>query len=250
MALPGSCADCSVFILPDHGKLMHAFLVGMPGLDAFAHLHPARRDTLNFESMLPPLPGGKYLLFADVVYRSGFTETLTDTLDIPSLKIPALHSTGAATDQDDSWLVTVPMGVKEKAVNVPHLDNDMVTCGKPGASMKLQDGSTMLWMDKPGVDSPAWSRQRCTGSRETIHSKIRCGRCPGKSGTPGVLFGYGRARGYSALRRYGIYSSASGWYVLHGCRKLLKPRLPIRPELFNTRMQLVSATVLILTWLN
>ncbi|GAB2596749.1 hypothetical protein [Spirosoma areae] len=138
------------FLLPDHGKLMHAFLVRIPGLDAFAHLHPNRRDTLNYEATLPPLPGGKYLLYADVVYRSGFTETLTDTIDVPSLKINAGAAAAAKpSDPDDSWLVVEPMGVKANAVNVPHLDNDMVVCGKPGASTKLADGSTMLWMDKP-----------------------------------------------------------------------------------------------------
>lgn len=148
------------FILPDHGKLMHAFLVSMPGLDAFAHLHPVRRDTLHFEAMLPPLPGGRYLLFSDIVYRSGFTETLTDTLELPSLKVSAeAVARSRPTDRDDSWLVTVPMGVSTPGgtagtASVPHLDNDMVVCGKPGASMTLPDGSTMLWMDKPGVDSP------------------------------------------------------------------------------------------------
>ncbi|GAB4008032.1 hypothetical protein GCM10028808_13210 [Spirosoma migulaei] len=137
------------FLLPDHGKLMHAFLVRMPGLDAFAHLHPNRRDTLNYESALPPLPGGKYLLYTDVVYRSGFAETMTDTVDIPSLKItPEAAANAKPTDLDDSWLVTEPMGVKASAVNVPHLDNDMVVCGKPGASVKLSDGSSMIWMDK------------------------------------------------------------------------------------------------------
>ena len=143
------------FILPDHGKLMHAFVVSLPGLDAFAHLHPVRRDTLHFEATLPPLPGGKYLLFSDIVYRSGFAETLTDTLELPSLKT-AVRRPGAETaartqptDRDDSWLVTKPMGEAAGADRVPHLDGDMVVCGKPGASMTLQDGSTMLWMDKP-----------------------------------------------------------------------------------------------------
>ena len=145
------------FILPDHGKLMHAFLVRMPGLDAFAHIHPVRRDTLNFEATLPPLPDGKYLLFSDIVYRSGFTETLTDTLELPSLKTTVrrpdakLAARSKFTDKDDSWLITEPItsNLKDGTTNVPHLDNDMVVCGKPGASMTLSDGSTMLWMDKP-----------------------------------------------------------------------------------------------------
>ena len=147
------------FILPDHGKLMHAFLVSMPGMDAFAHLHPVRRDTLHFEAALPPLPGGKYLLFSDVVYRSGFTETLTDTLELPSLET-TVRPPGAEgsvrsepSDRDDSWLVTEPLatpGLKPNAASVPHLDSDMAVCGKPGASVTLQDGSTMIWMDSPG----------------------------------------------------------------------------------------------------
>ncbi|GAB3793972.1 hypothetical protein GCM10028819_06540 [Spirosoma humi] len=142
------------YILPDHGKLMHAFLVRMPGLNAFAHLHPNRRDTLTYEATLPALPGGKYLLYTDVVYRSGFAETLTDTVDVPVLQSTGLRAgmkvatTAKPTDIDDSWLVAEPMGVKAGAQNVPHLDNDMVVCGKPGASVKLTDGSTMLWMDK------------------------------------------------------------------------------------------------------
>ncbi|GAA4449678.1 hypothetical protein GCM10023189_09140 [Nibrella saemangeumensis] len=133
------------FVVPDHGKLMHVFLIRTPGLDAFAHIHPDRRDTLNYQSILPSLPQGKYLVYADMVYRSGYAETLTDTIEVP-----AVTQAGAAkTDPDDSWLVTEPMGVKSNAVGVPHLDDDMVACGKPSASMKLADGSTMLWTDKP-----------------------------------------------------------------------------------------------------
>ncbi|GAB4014935.1 hypothetical protein [Spirosoma koreense] len=138
------------YLIPDHGKLMHAFLVRVPGLDAFAHLHPARKHTLQFQTALPPLPGGKYLLYADIVYRSGFTETVTDTVDVPALRIrPEAATSARLTDSDDSWLTTEPMGVKTGAAAIPRLDNDMVICGKPGAGTRLADGSTMLWMDKP-----------------------------------------------------------------------------------------------------
>lgn len=133
------------FLVPDHGKLMHAFVVRLPGLDAFAHLHPDRRDSTHFQSAWPALPAGSYVVYADVVYRNGFTETLTDTLQAPALP----PTSAAATDADDSWLVTEPMGVRPNAVGIPHLDDDMILCGKPGASSRLEDGSTMLWTDKP-----------------------------------------------------------------------------------------------------
>ena len=136
------------FVIPDHGKLMHTFLVRLPGLDAFAHLHPNRRDTLTYDATLPPLPAGRYLLYSDIVFRSGFAETMTDTVVITGKSGPP-PSPYAPSDGDDSWLTTQPMGIKAGAENVPHLDNDMVVCGKPGASMKLADGSSMLWMDKP-----------------------------------------------------------------------------------------------------
>lgn len=149
------------FVIPDHGKLMHTFLVRMPGLDAFAHLHPNRRDTLTYQAALPPLPAGKYLLYSDIVFRSGYAETMTDTITITSKTQQPYapldrRATGIAPahrperDRDDSWLVTNPMGVKAGAENVPQLDKDLVICGKPGASVKLADGSSMLWMDSPG----------------------------------------------------------------------------------------------------
>lgn len=136
-------------LVPDHGKLLHTFLVRVPGLDAFAHLHPTRRDSLHFEARLPNLPGGRYLLYTDVVYRSGYAETMTDTVDIPALKVSATQAARRVTDPDDSYIVVEPMGVKQEAVGKLHLDADMVACGKPGASTKLADGSTMIWTDKP-----------------------------------------------------------------------------------------------------
>lgn len=134
------------YLIPDHGKLMHTFLVRVPGLDAFAHLHPIRHDSLQFDSQLPGLPAGKYLLFSDVVYRNGFSETLTDTVDIPT-------PTGAAApviDADDSWLVTHAISTKPARTAMARLDNTMSVCGKPSARVPLSDGSSMLWMDKPG----------------------------------------------------------------------------------------------------
>jgi hypothetical protein len=92
----------------DHGKLMHLFLLREPNLDAFAHLHPVPEDASQdrFEVSLPqPLPAGRYRLYADLVEESGFAETLTATVDVPSLTrgIPAEDPLGPHPDPDDSW---------------------------------------------------------------------------------------------------------------------------------------------------
>lgn len=91
-------------LLPDHGKLMHLFLIREPDLDAFAHLHPVRRDEERFEAPLPALPAGRYRVYADVVRESGFAQTLTAAVDLPN---PAAQ--GALGDPDDSWRLAGPL---------------------------------------------------------------------------------------------------------------------------------------------
>lgn len=70
-------------LIPDHGKLMHLFMVrdGEPG--AFAHLHPVKRGGEEFEVPLPPLPSGQYHVYADVTHEDGFSETLIATAEVP-----------------------------------------------------------------------------------------------------------------------------------------------------------------------
>ncbi|WP_428658047.1 hypothetical protein [Runella sp.] len=135
------------FLIPDHGKLMHLFLVRQNSLDAFAHLHPERRDTTAFEAYLPKLPPGKYLVYADVVQRSGFAETITDTIDIPALYGKA----ELKTDPEDTYVVTDPLNNPKQ---IP-IDENVVICGKPGTRTKLKDGSSIVWEGKPEVSFEA-----------------------------------------------------------------------------------------------
>jgi hypothetical protein len=88
-------------LVPDHGKLMHLFLVREPKLDAFAHLHPLKRDRKTFESVLPDLPAGSYRLYADVTYETGFSDTLTCSVEVPQASPAAF----ALLDPDDSWKI-------------------------------------------------------------------------------------------------------------------------------------------------
>jgi len=87
-------------LMPDHGKLMHSFLIREPALDAFAHLHPVARTpaALDFDAALPPLPPGRYRIYSDIVHESGYAQTLVARVDIPSTPASA-----PATDADDSW---------------------------------------------------------------------------------------------------------------------------------------------------
>jgi len=128
------------FLIPDHGKLMHLFLVRQHSMDAFAHLHPERRDTATFEAYLPKLPAGKYLVYADIVQRTGFTETITDTVEIPAI----YGNKFLKTDPEDTYVVSDPLNNPKQ---IP-VDENVVICGKPGTQTKLKDGSTVVWEGK------------------------------------------------------------------------------------------------------
>lgn len=93
-------------LMPDHGKLMHLFLVREPGLDAFAHLHPTPLDDVRFDVPLPPLPAGRYWIYADIVQESGFAQTLVQTVDLPPA--PAAAPAPGA-DPDDSFRLSSPL---------------------------------------------------------------------------------------------------------------------------------------------
>lgn len=112
-------------LVPDHGHLMHLFLVRDATLEAFAHLHPLPLDSTTFETSLPPLPPGRYRVYADIVHESGFAQTLVTTVDLDEWV-----GTWRPSDQDDAW---TPGNEKRETGNVAN----------------LADGSTMIWDKSP-----------------------------------------------------------------------------------------------------
>ena len=97
-------------LMPDHGKLMHMFLVGDGDLSTFAHIHPTSADSRSFEVLFPPLPAGDYRIYADVVYESGFAETLIGTVSAPADSAEPHTDRSPARDVDDSWAELRPLG--------------------------------------------------------------------------------------------------------------------------------------------
>ena len=108
-------------LVADHGKIMHLFLI-RDDMAAFAHLHPETRDSVTFSAPKPPLPPGKYRVFADIVHESGFTHTMVSMLDVSTTTSPLPIAVG---NPDDSWFAAPVAGTARTA--------------------KLDSGATMEW---------------------------------------------------------------------------------------------------------
>jgi hypothetical protein len=120
-------------LLPEHGKLVHLFLVREPGLDAFGHLHPLRLSHDRFAAALPPLPAGAYRVYADITQESGFTQTLTTSVRLPAPPPPPSPTDAAsplAPDLDDSFRLSPALTIRPQTV---------------AAISPLDGGLTMTW---------------------------------------------------------------------------------------------------------
>lgn len=105
-------------LIPDHGKLMHLFILREPQLDVLAHLHPVRTGPRSFDVSLPDLPDGKYRLYSDITYETGFAATLTSTIDLSHSRSEAVDTeTAPQVDPDDSWYIAA----SDATAQGPHL---------------------------------------------------------------------------------------------------------------------------------
>jgi hypothetical protein len=131
------------YVVLDHGKLMHLVLVREKTLDAFAHLHPIRQDSLNYLVNLPALPPGRYFAYGDIVSWNGFSETITDTVTIPEKPVEqtaGLNDITIKTSPDDAWLISPPVQNPDK-----YPGKTVSLCGTAGISFKSADSATIIW---------------------------------------------------------------------------------------------------------
>ncbi len=113
-------------LVPDHGHLMHLFMVRLPGLDRMAHLHPDMVATGRFTVDLPTLDAGHYTLYADIVHENGLAETAVATLDTAPI-------TGVSLQGDDSQAVASPLQNAADSSEFP-----------------LEEGIRMVWTSPTG----------------------------------------------------------------------------------------------------
>ena len=55
-------------LVPDHGHLMHLYVISAPAMDRVWHLHPEQIEPGRSSMNLPAMPAGQYPLYADIVH--------------------------------------------------------------------------------------------------------------------------------------------------------------------------------------
>ena len=145
----------STRLMPDHGHLMHLFLIRMPQMDRFYHLHPAvippPADEGGFVAELPPIVAGRYQVFADIVRASGFPDTLIAETYIP-------ETAGRALTGDDSEVSAVPLAEAGTGAAAASNAGNLVS--------PLEDGARMVWEREAGPlrsNQLLWFRFRVEG---------------------------------------------------------------------------------------
>jgi hypothetical protein len=125
-------------LIPDHGHLMHLFLIRTPQMDRFYHLHPdVTPGSANaFTIDLPEIPAGHYQVFADIVRESGFPDTMVAEIDLPDIS-------GVPLTGDNSEAATHPMP------NDASLATSNTDVTEKGDVDTLSDGYRMVWERGP-----------------------------------------------------------------------------------------------------
>ena len=114
-------------LVPDHNHIMHLFLVRMPDMKSFWHLHPEQSPEQNndakFTQGLPAMPAGRYRVYADIVHANGFPETQISEIDLPAVS-------GKPLSGDDSGFADAAAAPESSAKE---------------AIAQLADGYRMIW---------------------------------------------------------------------------------------------------------
>ncbi len=116
-------------LVPDHGHLMHFFLVRKPALDRIWHLHPVREPDGSFVAALPSLEPGLYSAFADIVSQNGFPWTLVGSIDLPQVS-------GAPLSCDDSGGIAPPLTSSSDSTLDALSDGTRVVWHRDGAALR------------------------------------------------------------------------------------------------------------------
>jgi hypothetical protein len=144
-------------VLPDHGHLMHLFLLRVPELDRMWHLHPDPTKGGGFAVDLPDLPAGHYKVFADVVDPRGYPWTLIGSIDLPEIAGKPL------TGDDSTWSGTPLVALAADSTRSPLPDGGRIVWQRPAGDLKANVPLEFIFIVQDKDGKPAQDMQPYMG---------------------------------------------------------------------------------------
>jgi hypothetical protein len=139
----------SMSLIPDHGHLMHLFLLRVPTMDRFYHVHPEQASEGSFAVKLPAIPSGEYKVFADIVRGTGFPETMVSEINLPDV-------IGQPLSGDDSGVSTSTLESPAHTTNVSALpDGGRMVWDQEGTALKAGQISWFRFRVEDAQHNPA-----------------------------------------------------------------------------------------------
>jgi hypothetical protein len=152
-------------LIPDHGHIMHLFLIASPGMERMWHLHPDRADGDSFAINLPTIPPGQYQVFADILDKTGFPWTLVGNIDLPQVN-------GRALGGDDSGWSGAPLASSSSDTNVAQLPDGARMVWERSASLKANAPAGLNFRVETRDGTPARDLEPYMGM--AAHAEIAC----------------------------------------------------------------------------
>src|SRR5580704_3507141 len=144
-------------VLPDHGHLMHLFLLRVPELDRMWHLHPDPTKGGGFAVDLPDLPAGRFKVFADVVDPRGYPWTLVGSIDLPQITGNPL------TGDDSTWSGAPLLALTGDSTTSPLPDGGRIVWQRPAGDLKANVPLEFIFIVQDRDDKPAQDMQPYMG---------------------------------------------------------------------------------------
>lgn len=149
--------NASVPLIPDHGKLMHLFLVREGSRDAFAHLHPIHKEGHIFEIALPPLPEGRYCIFCDLTFEGGTSSTATNSIVLfATPETTESTSSPVERDPDDSWATVSGDAIPAEGTEAPvyHSPDGLRVTWEPHQPLRVNQDACLRFSVTDSSDTP------------------------------------------------------------------------------------------------
>jgi len=90
-------------LITEHNKLAHIYIFDKAKNQFMAHLHPINLiSDYEFETCLPTMDSGEYVLYADLAHESGYSHSITQTFNLDK-PIENLNFNKGLCDPDNSY---------------------------------------------------------------------------------------------------------------------------------------------------